>query len=114
MDFEIEKLISSQENQNTKRNTRWAFCVFENWCQEKNRSVSLEYAVPELLHKNFSTMSYSLTTRFLCDARKKEGSEYPPKSVYYLVFRLLRYLRATRDTTLPFLRLEICRFQKNS
>lgn len=48
-DVEIEKLISSQENQNTKRNTSWAFGVFENWRQEKNRSVSLEYAVPDLL-----------------------------------------------------------------
>lgn len=45
-DVEIEKLISSQENQNTKRNTSWAFGVFENWRQEKNRSVSLELAVP--------------------------------------------------------------------
>lgn len=87
---EIEKLISSQENQNTKRNTRWAFGVFENWRQEKNRSVSLEFAVPDLLRMDVSTMSYSLT-RCVCDARKKDGSEYPPKSVYYLVCGLLRY-----------------------
>lgn len=87
LDFEIEKLISRQGNQNTNRNTRWAFGVFKDWRQEKNKSVQLEFAIPELLTMDVSTISCSLTC-FECDARKKDGSEYPPsryiiKSVNY-------------------------------
>jgi hypothetical protein len=100
-DSEIERLISSQENQNTKRNTRWAVGVFENWRQEKNKNVPLEFAVPDLLYMDVSAMSYSLT-HFVCDARKRDGSEYPPKSVYYLVCGLLRHLRDNKRHDINF------------
>lgn len=30
---------------------------------------------------------------FVCDAYKKNGNDYLPKSVFYLVFGFLRYLR---------------------
>ncbi|XP_062598710.1 zinc finger MYM-type protein 3-like [Saccostrea cucullata] len=111
-DYEIEKLISSQENQNTNRNTRWAFGVFEKWRQEKSKNLPFELAVPELLHMDVSTMSYSLT-HFVCDARKKDGSEYPPKSVYYLVCGLLRYLRDNKRHDINFFSdLKFAEFRK--
>lgn len=100
-DFEIEKLFLVKKIKIQKGNTRWAFGVYENWRQEKNRSVSLEFAVPELLRMDVSTMSYSLT-RFVCDARKKDGSEYLPKSVYYLVCGLLRYLMDNKRHDINF------------
>lgn len=35
-------------------------------------------------------------TDFVCDIRKKDGSQYPPKSGYYLVGGLLGYLHDKR------------------
>lgn len=33
---EIQALVESQENRNTKKNTRWSYNIFESWRRERN------------------------------------------------------------------------------
>ena len=80
-DDEINELISNQENKNTKKNTRWAINVFEGWRKERNLSLPYVQQIPNLLHMDSSSMN-SVLSHFVCDARKKDGSLYPPKSLY--------------------------------
>lgn len=83
---ELKTLIENQENMNTKSNTRWAFNVFEKWREQRVDNI------PELHCMDSTTMNYWLQ-RFIVEARRKDGNEYPPKSLYLIACGLLRYLR---------------------
>ncbi|CAC5385194.1 unnamed protein product [Mytilus coruscus] len=70
-------MIKQTENQNTKNNTKWAFNFYEKW------RLSREGVVPELLNMNSEDMDFWLQ-RFIVEARRKDGVEYPPKSLYLI------------------------------
>jgi hypothetical protein len=86
-DAQLKELITSQENGNTKNNTKWAVNVFEKW-----RGVRSEDNIPEFHEMNGQEMNFWLQ-RFVVEARRQDGKEYPPKSLYLIVCGLLRYLR---------------------
>lgn len=85
-DDELRNLVEGQENQNSKYNTKWALNVFEKWHEQR------EGGVLELHLMDATTMNHWLE-RFIVEARKKDGSEYPPKSLYLILCGLLRHLR---------------------
>ena len=85
-DSELKTLIENQENLNTKSNTKWAFNVFEKWREQRVDDI------PELHCMDSTSMNYWLQ-RFIVEARRKDGKEYPPRSLYLITCGLLRYLR---------------------
>lgn len=89
-DSEIKELIDSQENANTKKNTAWSVRVFEMW--RDNRNSKNQGIIPELKTMTSEEMNYYLG-RFIVEARKKDGSPYPPRSLYLISCGLLRHLR---------------------
>jgi hypothetical protein len=78
-DEDLRKIIEDQEIRNTKYNTKWALNVFEKWRKQRDGGVS------ELHLMDAATMNYWLEG-FVVEARKKDGSEYPPKitSPYFM------------------------------
>lgn len=68
-DFEVLQLIENPENVNTKKNTDWA-------CRNK---LGMEY-IPELKEMTVIQMNHYLS-RFVMDARKKDGTPYHPKTL---------------------------------
>ncbi|CAG2236653.1 unnamed protein product [Mytilus edulis] len=86
---EIDKLITSQTNPNTQKNTKWAIKVFNEW-RAARRQNGVE--ITDLLAMDVKTMDYWLQ-RFVLEARKKTGDEYPPKSLYYIVCGLMRHCK---------------------
>ncbi|CAG2192830.1 5-phosphohydroxy-L-lysine phospho-lyase,Alanine--glyoxylate aminotransferase 2-like,Ethanolamine-phosphate phospho-lyase homolog 1,Ethanolamine-phosphate phospho-lyase [Mytilus edulis] len=86
---EIDKLITSQTNPNTQKNTKWAIKVFNEW-RAARRQNGVE--ITDLLTMDVNTMDYWLQ-RFVLEARKKTGDEYPPKSLYYIVCGLMRHCK---------------------
>lgn len=48
------------------------------------------------------TLNYWMQ-RFVLEVRKQDGSEYPPRSLYYIVCGLLRYLRDENIHNMNFL-----------
>ncbi|CAG2231101.1 unnamed protein product [Mytilus edulis] len=86
---EIDKLITSQTNPNTQKNTKWAIKVFNEW-RAARRQNGVE--ITDLLAMDVKTMDYWLQ-RFVLEARKKTGDEYPSKSLYYIVCGLMRHCK---------------------
>ncbi|CAC5397786.1 unnamed protein product [Mytilus coruscus] len=105
---DLSLMIKQTENQNTKNNTTWAFNFFEKW------RLSREGVVPELLNMISEDMDFWLQ-RFIVEARRKDGVEYPPKSLYLITCGLLRYLRDADVNDKKFLdeqNLNFCKFRK--
>ena len=88
----IKELIDNQENKNTKKNTNWSIRVFEKWRLYRNAGVNANNPVPELKTMNAGEVNFFLG-RFVLEARKQDGSEYPTHSLYYIICGLLRNLR---------------------
>ena len=95
-DHDIRKLLENQQNANTRKNTKWACNVVSAW-----RKACGEF-IPDIIHMDATALELWLT-RFVMEARKQDGSEYPAKSLYYIVCGLLRYLRDKEVTLLTFL-----------
>lgn len=94
-DDEIQRLIDSQTNSNTRKNTKWAIETFNKW-----RIARVN--VPLLTEMTSETLNYWMQ-RFVLEVRKQDGSEYPPRSLYYIVCGLLRYLRDENIHNMNFL-----------
>ena len=82
----MDELVTNNENLNTKKNTAWAVRVFEHWRDEKNCGI------PELVEMTTEQLNFHLG-KFILEARKKDGTEYPPRSLYLIACGLLRFLR---------------------
>ncbi|CAC5403423.1 unnamed protein product [Mytilus coruscus] len=88
-DEEISNLVNEKMNANTKKNTKWAVGVFNQWRSFRTQNGD---AIIELHMMNAECMNYWLE-RFVMETRKQNGDEYPPKSLYYIVCGLLRHCR---------------------
>ncbi|XP_062606633.1 uncharacterized protein LOC134268405 [Saccostrea cucullata] len=108
---ETKDLIESHENRNTKKNTAWAFRVFESWRSHRNDSGEIVKA----LHKmTTEEMNYYLG-RFIVETRKQDGQPYPPRSLYLIACGLLRHLQDMKVYDKNFLctkTLEFSEFRK--
>lgn len=76
-DENLKTLIENQENVNTKGNTKWGINVFNKWREQRDINI------PELYEMDTITMNYWLQ-RFIVEARRQDGAEYPPRSLYLI------------------------------
>ncbi|XP_061193004.1 uncharacterized protein LOC133201228 [Saccostrea echinata] len=88
-DDEISKLIASNENANTKKNTTWALKVFEEWWEKRNGNSVDE--IPLLYLMTEEQLNFYLG-RFIVETLRKDGIEYPPRSLYLISCGILRHL----------------------
>ena len=86
-DEDLKTLIENQENVNTKGNTKWGINVFNKWREQRDINI------PELYEMDTITMNYWLQ-RFIVEARRQDGAEYPLRSLYLIACGLLRYIRS--------------------
>ena len=94
-DDEIQRLIDSQKNPNSRKNTKWAIETFNKW-RDARDNVQL------LTEMNSESLNYWMQ-RFVLEVRKQDGSEYPPRSLYYIVCGLLRFMRDENIHNMNFL-----------
>ena len=64
--------------------------LWETWA--KDRSLSTGVPVPPLAHLDVQQLQYWLC-HFIHEARKKDGLEYPPNTLYHLVCGIMRHIR---------------------
>ncbi|XP_061190433.1 uncharacterized protein LOC133198345 [Saccostrea echinata] len=88
-DDEISKLIASNENANTKKNTTWVLKVFEERREKRNGNSVDE--IP-LLHLMTTEQLNFYLGRFIVETRRKNGIWYPPRSVCLISCGVLRHL----------------------
>lgn len=60
--------------------------MFEKWRTGRSETI------PELQFQGSEEMNYWLQ-RFIVEARRQDGKDYPPKSLYLISCGLLRFLR---------------------
>ena len=93
-DEEVEEARKLATPKNTEKNTAWAVKVWKDWALSRQKScpgqqsewpVHLYLATPELLN-------YWLS-KFVLEARTKNGDYYPPNTLYSICCGLLRYVR---------------------
>ena len=79
---------------NTDRSNKWALSAFGTWRIERNKHFGQEEQCPEslLADGDIEALSYWLS-RFVLEVRKGDGTEYPPKSLHYLLCGLQRIIR---------------------
>jgi hypothetical protein len=87
---DIDNFKLSFESKNTRKNTNWSFTTFQEW--RKYRMELTGAFIPELAQMNEIEMN-GWMSRFVLEARRKDGAPYPPRSLYQLCVGLLRHLR---------------------
>lgn len=80
-DNDLQQLIESQSNRNTRRNTKWSVEMFNKWRESREN-------VPYMKEMNAEMLNYWLQ-RFVLEVRKQDGSEYPLRTLYFIVCGLL-------------------------
>lgn len=94
-DNDLQQLIESQSNPNTRRNTKWSVEMFNKWRESREN-------VPCMKEMNAEMLNYWLQ-RFVLEVRKQDDSEYPPRTLYFIVCGLLRHLRDENIHNMNFL-----------
>ena len=88
-DCQMQSLLDSRVPGNTKRNTGWSVSVFDAW--RKFRMMS-SVAVPDLQPPLNDELDQTLAS-FIVEARRQDGQDYPPNTLYNLMCGLQRHLR---------------------
>ncbi len=78
---------------NTKATTDWGIRVWKEWAESRPGEVGSSRALvtTPLLELSPENLAYWMG-KFVLEVRKKDGTEYPPKSLYALVCCFKRYL----------------------
>ena len=86
--------------------TKWALTNFDDWrkCRNHRFADESEKQVPEDILKcsDPGTLCKWLTL-YVAETRKKDGNEYPPKTIYQLLTGLLRHMRTLNPSCPNFL-----------
>ena len=73
---------------NTKSTTDWGICIWNEWSTSRVATVAgvqgIAPLTTPLLEMSHVDLAYWMG-KFVLEVRKKDGSEYPPKSLYTLV-----------------------------
>ncbi|CAC5366355.1 unnamed protein product [Mytilus coruscus] len=93
-DKEIEDMQSKKFADSTK--IKWATTLFKQWKSTRNirandPNVGLSPIRVDLAEMSLDELNYSIS-RFICEVRKTDGTEYPPDTLYSLVICLQLYM----------------------
>ncbi|CAC5393007.1 unnamed protein product [Mytilus coruscus] len=95
-DKEIEDMQSKKFADSTMSKIKWAKTLFKQWKSTRNirandANVGLSPIRVDLAEMSLDELNYSIS-RFICEVRKTDGTEYPPDTLYSLVICLQLYM----------------------
>ena len=100
-DVTSEDLESYKEGEcsaNTNKNNEWALRTFQAWVTARN----IKYPTDPCPSNIFTTENHQELCDWLCkftaEARKADGTEYTPRSLYLILAGLQRHIRRLRPT----------------
>ncbi|CAC5389685.1 unnamed protein product [Mytilus coruscus] len=93
---EIEDMQSKKFADSTMSKIKWATTLFKQWKSTRNirandPNVGLSPIRVDLAEMSLDELNYFIS-RFICDVRKTDGTEYPPDTLYSLVICLQLYM----------------------
>ena len=92
-----EQLRLTRIPEKTKSATAWGIRVWNDWATSRASTVETAGHAPVgtlLLQMQVEDLAYWMS-KFVLEARKADGSEYPPKTMYALVCCFKRYYEAS-------------------
>ena len=88
---EMEKIVKGFVPANTLKNTGWAYNVFLQWKAERNSNLKEREKVPDDLIDNPDAVKVNYwLCRLVDEIRKKDGTQYPPRSIHLILAGLQR------------------------
>ena len=73
--------------------------MWNAWAANRNKNTELIDKISPLLEITTEKLQFWMT-RFLLETRKKDGTEYPPNLLHYIVTGLMRYLHENRRSSI--------------
>jgi len=108
---EIEKSSKGFIPANTSSSTNWDVRVFLEWLRQRNKHASEVYPI-DLLNKPYPCdILCECLQQFVSEARREDGREYPPRTLYQLLCGLLRHTRNVQRDPPNFLDRKDVRFK---
>ena len=96
----------------TAKATSWAIRTFSDWITQRNKRNS-EVFPSDLFDKPYPIdTTISCLQRFVSEARRVDGTSYPPKTLYQILCGLLRHSREHQSDPPNFLDRKDVRFKK--
>ena len=98
---EVKATQKAAVPKNTQKNTNWAVTVWKECSKSRwTRFPSAPAECPAHLYVlAFSPLQLDYwLTRFVLEARRKDGKPYPPNTLHQLVCGILRYVRELKPT----------------
>ena len=99
-----EEILQMRQNAvplKTRQDTAYCLRVWDAWAASRNENTELIDKIPPLLQITTEKLQFWIT-RFVLETRKKDGTEYPPNSLYHIVTGLMRYLRENGRPSIDF------------
>lgn len=88
---------------NTVRSTEWALHVFQDWADQHNKHCK-EECPRYLSDKPYSPEEVcNCLQHFVAEARRRDGTPYPAKTLYQILCGLLRHCREVQPNPPNFL-----------
>ena len=88
---EVEEKLRNSTPEATRKKVRWALNVLKEWQNETLNDPTRLHMYGEIETSPASTINNELTY-FIFEVRKKDGSRYPPKTLYDLICMINYYL----------------------
>ena len=88
----MSKICSGYVPPTTKRYTKWAIRVFDQWQEERNTRRS-EQCPLDLLEKPSTEALNHWLPQFIAEARRSDGDPYPPSTLSNILAGLYRFAK---------------------
>ena len=108
-----KSLHTYQVPKNTSVNTKWAVKNFIDW-QTYYNSCHPEEPCPDVLLSNNPAELSLWLQRYILGTRKKDGTSYPPKTLYLLLCGLYHYMKEKKEHVLNIFNREDPNFKSYS
>ena len=99
-----EEILQMHQNGvplNTGQDTAYCLRLWDAWAASRNVNTELIDKIPPLLQITTEKLQFWIT-RFVLETRKKDGTEYPPNSLYHIVTGLMCYLHVNGRPSTDF------------
>ena len=101
---EIEKFSKGCVPVGTAKGTNWVIRTFQQWLMQRNKRAPQEAFPQDILQKEYPTETLCNCLQcFVSEARRVDGTQYPPSTLYQILCGLLWYSNNCQLDPLNFL-----------
>ena len=99
----VEEAKQAAIPKETKKDTAWCAKIWNDWSSQRNSSSASGEHVPDIANMEITQLQRWMS-RFVLEIRKKDGTPYPPESIYHIVCGIMRFVRLNGKPEVDFFR----------